>query len=196
MASQTAKPEFVEVESELLRPSENNGAKCETSNSQPYYAAKTISDTSSKQQQQQPKRNSKKKKKKKRRLTNKQNDHIIIIGSGLAGLSCALSLEQEGYTNISLYERDTDFDVQKEGYGLTISYNPTNKGPLCKLNLLEKVAQQDCPSRSHYIFRVSLMYTDSYFVVFFFLVLSLTPFSVISLDSLFSHAHKTKLDKA
>lgn len=95
-----------------------------------------------------------KKKKRKKRRFDKQNDHILIVGSGLAGLSCALSLEQAGYTNISLYERDSNFDTQKEGYGLTISYNP--KGPLAKLNLLEDVAIQDCPSRSHYIFRVSL----------------------------------------
>ena len=154
MESQTTKPESVEVESDLMRPNGNDGDKCDNSKSQPYHNAKTISDTDSKQQQQQSKRNSRKKKKR-RRLTNKDTDHIIIIGSGLAGLSCALSFEQEGYTNISLYERDINFDVQKEGYGLTISYNPTNKGPLCKLNLLEKVAQNDCPSRSHYIFRVS-----------------------------------------
>jgi hypothetical protein len=94
-------------------------------------------------------------KRKKCRL-DKKRDHVMIVGSGLAGLSCALSLEQAGYQNISLFERDVDFDAQKEGYGLTISYNP--KGALAKLGLLEQVAQSDCPSRSHYIFEVRIQF--------------------------------------
>jgi 2-polyprenyl-6-methoxyphenol hydroxylase-like FAD-dependent oxidoreductase len=91
-------------------------------------------------------------KRQKRRL-DKEKAHIVIIGSGLAGLSAAISLEQAGFQRVSVYELDADFDTQKEGYGMTLTYNP--KGPLALLGVLEQVAQRDCPSRSHYIFRVS-----------------------------------------
>ena len=50
---------------------------------------------------------------------------------------------------IIIYERDTQISDRKEGYGMTITYNPD--GPLAKLELLEEVAQKDCPSRSHYL---------------------------------------------
>ncbi|CAJ1952729.1 unnamed protein product [Cylindrotheca closterium] len=87
----------------------------------------------------------------KRRRLDKEESHIVIVGSGLAGLSAAISLEQAGFRNVSVYERDASFEQQKEGYGLTLTYNP--KGPLASLGLLEKVANEDCPSRSHYLFR-------------------------------------------
>ena len=82
----------------------------------------------------------------------KDSSQIVIVGAGLAGLTAALSLEQAGFTNIRLYERDASpcSSSSKRGYGLTLSYNP--KGPLKKLNILELVAQQDCPSRAHYVF--------------------------------------------
>lgn len=76
------------------------------------------------------------------------------MGGGLAGLSAAVALEKAGFHQISLFERDLSFGQQKEGYGLTLTYNP--KGPLAALGILEQVAQQDCPSRSHYLFRVSV----------------------------------------
>jgi 2-polyprenyl-6-methoxyphenol hydroxylase-like FAD-dependent oxidoreductase len=78
--------------------------------------------------------------------------HIAIIGSGLAGLGAALSLEQAGFTNISVFERDACPESRREGYGLTLTYNPN--GPLAQMGLLEQVAQRDCPSRSHYLFSV------------------------------------------
>lgn len=43
------------------------------------------------------------------------------------------------------------FDARREGYGLTLSYNP--KGPLAHLDLLDDLAQLDCPSKCHYIFK-------------------------------------------
>lgn len=91
---------------------------------------------------------------KKRRLDKKESK-IVIVGGGLAGLSAALALERAGFHLIELFERDESFDEQKEGYGLTLNYNP--KGPLAALGILEDVALQDCPSRSHYLFRVSSM---------------------------------------
>jgi hypothetical protein len=93
---------------------------------------------------------------KKRNRLDKAQAQIVIVGSGLAGLSAAISLEQAGFSNIALYERDENFQVQKEGYGLTLTYNP--KGPLASLGVLEQVAQLDCPSRSHYLFRVSVLF--------------------------------------
>jgi len=76
---------------------------------------------------------------------------IAIIGCGIASLSTAISLTQAGFTNVSIFERDACQASRREGFGLTLSYNP--KGPLNHLGILEQVAQQDCPSRSHYIFQ-------------------------------------------
>lgn len=92
--------------------------------------------------------------KKRHRKTRLAKDaHIVIIGSGLGGLGAAISLEQAGFTNIEIFERDASAWSRREGYGLTLTYNP--KGPLAQMGLLEEVAQRDCPSRSHYIFSVS-----------------------------------------
>eukprot|EP00980_Cylindrotheca_fusiformis_P003489 scaffold781_cov132-Cylindrotheca_fusiformis.AAC.8 len=85
------------------------------------------------------------------RRLDKEESHVVIIGSGLAGLSAAISLEQAGFSHVSIFERDDSFERQKEGYGLTLTYNP--KGPLASLGLLQQVANEDCPSRSHYLFR-------------------------------------------
>jgi threonine dehydrogenase-like Zn-dependent dehydrogenase len=80
---------------------------------------------------------------------------IVIIGSGLGGLGAAISLEQAGFTNIVVMERDASASARREGYGLTLTYNP--KGPLAQMGLLEEVAQRDCPSRSHYMFSVRVV---------------------------------------
>ena len=91
--------------------------------------------------------------KKRRRKTRLDKDaRIVIIGSGLGGLSAAISLEQAGFTKITVMERDASASSRREGYGLTLTYNP--KGPLAQMGLLEEVAQRDCPSRSHYMFSV------------------------------------------
>ena len=100
------------------------------------------------QNQQQPSKN-RSKKSKRRRLP--KDAAIAIVGSGMGGLSAALALKKAGFTSITVYERDSHFSERRDGYGLTLSYNP--KGPLAKLGLLESVARVDCPSRSHYVFR-------------------------------------------
>ena len=88
-------------------------------------------------------------KRKRRRLPH--DAKIAVIGSGMGGLSAALSLKQAGFSNVTVYERDAHFSERRDGYGLTLSYN--EKGPLAKLGLLETVARVDCPSRSHYVFK-------------------------------------------
>jgi 2-polyprenyl-6-methoxyphenol hydroxylase-like FAD-dependent oxidoreductase len=80
-----------------------------------------------------------------------QQSSIAIVGSGLAGLSTAISLEQAGFTNITIYERDESLESRAAGYGLTLTYHPT--GILQKLGVLEQVAAADCPSRCHYLFQ-------------------------------------------
>ena len=121
-----------------------------------------------------------KKSSKKERLLQTPNCHIGIVGSGLAGLSTALAIVRGGRNNnnnngnssssssvnnnnnddssssffqgrITIYERDVHISDRKEGYGMTITYDP-NSGPLAKLNVLEEVARRDCPSRCHYLF--------------------------------------------
>jgi len=89
------------------------------------------------------------KKRKRERLD--KSSRIAIVGSGLAGLSTAISLELAGFTNLVLLERDASLSSRREGYGLTLTYNP--KGPLQHLGVLEDAANLDCPSRSHYLFR-------------------------------------------
>jgi salicylate hydroxylase len=75
---------------------------------------------------------------------------IAIVGSGLAALSTAVSLERVGFSNIAIYERDASHSSRQAGYGLTLQYNPS--GVLAKLNMLNAIADADCPSRSHYMF--------------------------------------------
>jgi len=50
---------------------------------------------------------------------------------------------------VTIYERDASLDARREGYGLTLTYHPT--GVLAQLGILEQLALEDCPSRSHYL---------------------------------------------
>jgi 2-polyprenyl-6-methoxyphenol hydroxylase-like FAD-dependent oxidoreductase len=81
-----------------------------------------------------------------------KSSKICIIGCGLGGLGTALSLEKAGFRNITIFERDVSASARKEGYGLTLTYNC--KGPLAHVGVLNELARRDCPSRSHYIFKV------------------------------------------
>ncbi|RYG99141.1 FAD-dependent oxidoreductase, partial [archaeon] len=73
----------------------------------------------------------------------------IIVGGGIGGLATALSLQQAGF-RVVILERDENFDVRKQGYGLTLT-NSLN-GPLAKLGLLEECIQKNTPSKCHFIF--------------------------------------------
>ena len=75
---------------------------------------------------------------------------IGIIGGGLGGLSTALALQNAGFENVVVYECDAHFTSRRDGYGLTLTYNP--KGPLAQLGILEELSRLDAPSRCHYVF--------------------------------------------
>ena len=86
--------------------------------------------------------------------------HIGIVGGGIAGLACALAIiraknnvhvDDDDCGNnvnklpssffrgkITIYERDSCQNERKEGYGMTLTYDPV--GPLAKLGILEEVA--------------------------------------------------------
>jgi salicylate hydroxylase len=75
---------------------------------------------------------------------------IAIVGGGLGGLACALALQQAGFCNVKVFERDSSFTDRRQGYGLTLTNNP--KGPLAKLGLLQECVQSDCASECHWVF--------------------------------------------
>jgi hypothetical protein len=74
---------------------------------------------------------------------------VAIMGGGLSGLSCALSLQRVGI-DCRVFERDTSFAVRKQGFGLTLTNS--NVGALAQLGVIDECIQQDCPSTCHYVF--------------------------------------------
>ena len=54
--------------------------------------------------------------------------HIVVIGGGLAGLSLLGALLQEHKKStdfrIDVYDKDGAINERKNGYGLTLTYNP------------------------------------------------------------------------
>ena len=74
---------------------------------------------------------------------------IVIAGGGLGGFACGIGLLQKGYTDVIVYERDSEMDCRRQGYGLTILQGIS---ALKRLEVFEQVHSLDTPSRSHYIF--------------------------------------------
>jgi len=74
---------------------------------------------------------------------------VAIIGSGVAGLSAAISLQKLGL-NVVVYEKDESFASRKQGYGMTLT-NSLN-GPLAALGILDACIEKSCVSSCHYIF--------------------------------------------
>jgi 2-polyprenyl-6-methoxyphenol hydroxylase-like FAD-dependent oxidoreductase len=74
---------------------------------------------------------------------------VAIIGSGVAGLSAAISLQKLGL-NVVVYEKDKSFASRKQGYGMTLT-NSLN-GPLAALGILDACIEKSCVSSCHYIF--------------------------------------------
>jgi 2-polyprenyl-6-methoxyphenol hydroxylase-like FAD-dependent oxidoreductase len=84
---------------------------------------------------------------------------IAIIGGGLAGLACALAIQNQLLLSpplesrigtVTVYERDELFSDRRQGFGLTLTNNP--KGPLAVLGVLDECIQSNCPSTCHYVF--------------------------------------------
>jgi len=74
---------------------------------------------------------------------------IVIVGGGLGGFAVGIGLLQHGYTDVTVYERDTGMDSRRQGYGLTILQGIS---ALKRLQVFQQVHSLDTPSRSHYIF--------------------------------------------
>lgn len=74
---------------------------------------------------------------------------IVIVGGGLGGFAVGIGLLQHGYTDVTVYERDTGMDSRRQGYGLTILQGIN---ALKRLQVFQQVHSLDTPSRSHYIF--------------------------------------------
>jgi salicylate hydroxylase len=75
---------------------------------------------------------------------------VAIVGGGLAGLSCALSLQRAGIP-VTVYERDSSLAARKQGYGLTLTNNPV--GALHELGVLEECIRGDCLSTAHWVLK-------------------------------------------
>jgi 2-polyprenyl-6-methoxyphenol hydroxylase-like FAD-dependent oxidoreductase len=73
---------------------------------------------------------------------------VAIVGGGIGGLATALALQQAGL-RARVFERDTGFEVRRQGYGLTLS---TTNTALEALGLLAELRQRDVPSRAHWVF--------------------------------------------
>ena len=80
-----------------------------------------------------------------------KNIRIAIIGGGLAGFACGIDLINNGFKNVEIFERDENFDVRRQGYGLTILQGITALKKLGS-DVFMQVYELDTPSRSHYIF--------------------------------------------
>ena len=93
-----------------------------------------------------------------------RGSRVAIVGAGLSGLATALQLlvqqQEEGRrlcASIDCYDPGVSLEEEwttttnstKDGYGLTISYQPD--GILQEMQVLSDMMQWDCPSRSHYI---------------------------------------------
>lgn len=91
------------------------------------------------------------KRKKKHPVINTSQADVAIVGGGLAGLATALALERspDFCGSIRLFDPDPCVQGRREGYGLTLSYRPGSV--LDHLGILDELAAEDCPSRSHYL---------------------------------------------
>ncbi|EIN05675.1 FAD/NAD(P)-binding domain-containing protein [Punctularia strigosozonata HHB-11173 SS5] len=62
---------------------------------------------------------------------------IVIVGGGIAGLSCALALARAGFNNVQIFDRARSLDDAEVGAGLQLAPNFTRC--LARFGLLEEV---------------------------------------------------------
>jgi 2-polyprenyl-6-methoxyphenol hydroxylase-like FAD-dependent oxidoreductase len=74
----------------------------------------------------------------------KRRKRRLNAGAGAPRLPASAA----GGWEVTIYERDGSLEARREGYGLTLKYDP--RGVLRRLGVLEDVCRRDCPSRSHY----------------------------------------------
>lgn len=74
-------------------------------------------------------------------LLKERAESIIIVGAGISGLSLALLLARAG-KRISLYDKRTELDQQKEGRSINFTISGRGLSVLTQLGLKEKVLAQ------------------------------------------------------
>lgn len=74
---------------------------------------------------------------------------IAVIGGGISGMAMALSLRTEGFSNVTIFEKDSSFQQRRQGYGLTILQG---KSVLRSLGVLEEAKKVNSPTKAHYFF--------------------------------------------
>jgi 2-polyprenyl-6-methoxyphenol hydroxylase-like FAD-dependent oxidoreductase len=89
-------------------------------------------------------------KKKQKRTLKQKSEHGCTMSFKESGEESNTTPSCSFQGRITIYERDLHATDRKEGYGMTLTYNPA--GPLAQLGILESIARRDCPSRSHYLF--------------------------------------------
>lgn len=78
-----------------------------------------------------------------------KNSSIAIIGAGIGGLALAIALVQKGYHRLRVFEKDSSFEMRRQGYGLTILQS---KRVLRELGILEEAKIINAPTKAHYFF--------------------------------------------
>ena len=114
------------------------------------------------------------KKRKQRRSNHRRlskSSKIAIIGTGPSGLSAALSLQQAGYQNIRLYERDKHFYARKDGVSCEL---------MVTVVILQILISSYFPSYSTWYLVLDIPHPHSYFIfILLFLCFNLEIITIV-----------------
>ena len=78
-----------------------------------------------------------------------KNSRIAVIGGGISGIAVAIALRMKGFGRVKVFEKDLNFGVRRQGYGLTILQG---KKVLRELGVLEEAKKVNAPTKAHYFF--------------------------------------------